>query len=102
MVREDGQVMINNFNDKNLEHFWKTGKGRKIPADIQNALKRKLVYIAAANDVNALRVPPANRLEILKGELKGSYSIRVNDQWRLVFRWEDNAAHDLKLMDYHK
>lgn len=93
--------MIASFDDRQLETFWNTGVHRRIPVEIYAALQRKLVMIQAAESLNALRQPPANRLEALKGKLKGFHSIRVNDQWRLVFRWESDAAHALRLMDYH-
>jgi len=66
-----------------------------------NAALRKLDMLDAAYRLNDLRKPPGNRLELLKGELAGYYSIRVNEQWRIVFRWEDNNAHEVSLTDYH-
>ena len=93
--------MIESFADRRLEAFWKTGNLRKMPTDLFGVLRRKLLMIQAAKDPSVLRQPPANRLEALKGDKKGLLSIRVNDQWRLVFRWEANAAHDLRLIDYH-
>ena len=63
--------------------------------------QRRLSYIEAASSLDALRVPPFNRLEKKKGDLKDFYSIRVNSQWRIIFRWEDDGAHDVKFVDYH-
>jgi proteic killer suppression protein len=97
-----GDRMIDSFADRQLEAFWKTGKSRKIPAALHLVLQRKLLMLHAAEALNVLREPPANRLEALKGNLKGCHSIRVNDQWRLVFRWKGNAACDLRLMYYHR
>lgn len=94
--------MITSFDDKILESFWKNGDSRKIPAGLHNALRRKLVYLDGAIALSDLRIPPANHLEALKGDLAGFHSIRVNDQWRLVFHWESGSVKDLKLMDYHK
>jgi proteic killer suppression protein len=62
---------------------------------------RKLVAVDAAESIDDLRVPPGNRLEKLKGDRAGQYSIRVNDQWRVCFRWKDDSAHDVEIVDYH-
>lgn len=62
---------------------------------------RKLAMLDSAEDINDLRIPPANRLEALKGDRKGQYSIRINDQWRLCFRWQDGHALDVEITDYH-
>ena len=96
--------MIASFRDRALESFYYRGPGRKsrrIPADLYAAIRRKLDRLNAATDLNDLRVPPGNRLEALRGERQGAYSIRVNDQWRIVFRWKDDAPHDVELTDYH-
>jgi toxin HigB-1 len=73
---------------------------RKFPQDLVQIARRKLQYLNAAAALADLRVPPGNRLEALKGDLKGFHSIRVNDQWRVVFRW-DRGAHDVQVLDYH-
>ena len=96
--------MIASFRDSALESFYYNGPGRKnrrIPADLRSAIRRKLDQLNSATELNDLRVPPANRLEALKGDRAGSHSIRVNDQWRIVFRWTGDATHDVDLMDYH-
>ena len=93
--------MIGSFCSKRLERFWREDGRRGIPSDIHSALRRKLMMLAAAVDINDLRMPPANRLEALRGDRKGQHSIRVNRQWRLVFRWQDNAANEIDLVDYH-
>jgi proteic killer suppression protein len=74
---------------------------RRLPEDIQWIARRKLRMLNNAQSLNDLRVPPANRLEALKGELQGRYSIRINRQWRLCFRWSDGDAHDVEIVDYH-
>ncbi len=96
--------MIVSFRDEPLESLYYNGPGRKnrhIPADLHGSILRKLDQLNSALDLNDLRVPPANRLELLKGDRAGSYSIRVNAQWRIVFRWSGDAAHDVELVDYH-
>ncbi len=96
--------MIASFRDSALASFYYEGPGRKcrrIPADLHGAIRRKLDQLNSAFELNDLRVPPANRLEALKGDRAGSHSIRVNDQWRIVFRWSGDAAHEVELVDYH-
>jgi toxin HigB-1 len=93
--------MIKSFADKNTEELYVTGKSSKInPAIISTAL-RKLDYLNSANSVNDLRIPPGNRLELLKGDLSGKYSIRINDQYRIVFNFEIGNAYNVKIKDYH-
>jgi len=96
--------MIAGFRDPALESLYYTGPGRKskrIPADLRAVIRRKLDQLNSAAVLQDLRVPPANRLEALKGDRAGSHSIRVNDQWRIVFRWIGDAAYDVELADYH-
>ncbi len=96
--------MIESFADAALEHLYYAGPSRatrRIPADLHRAINRRLAYLHDAVDINDLRVPPANHLEALKGDLAGWHSMRVNDQWRIAFRWNNGAAHDVKLVDYH-
>lgn len=96
--------MIRSFKNKELESLYDHGPSRetrKIPASLNRAAVNRLAYLEAAKNINDLRCPPANRLEALSGDLKGFYSIRVNDQFRLIFRWIDNAAQDIDLVDYH-
>ena len=96
--------MIASFKNADLEKFYYEGPGkrtRRIPADVHAIIRRKLDMLFNATDLNDLRVPPANRLKKLRGRLRGRYSIRVNDQWRIVFRWERDASHDVELTDYH-
>jgi proteic killer suppression protein len=96
--------MIGGFRDADLEEFYYAGpslRTRRIPPDVHRALRRKLDQIASAADLRDLRAPPGNRLEALKGHLEGQHSIRVNDQWRLVFRWANDTAYEVRLTDYH-
>jgi len=72
-----------------------------LPGDIQRVMRRKLAYLAAAGDLNDLRVPPGNRLEALKGDRKGQHSIRINHQWRLCFVWVNGGVEDVEIVDYH-
>lgn len=96
--------MIDTFADKALERLYYDGPSaatRKIPAELHQVIHRRLTYLRDATCLNDLRVPPANRLEALKGDLAGYHSIRVNDQWRIVFRWTNDTASDIRFMDYH-
>ena len=96
--------MIVSFGDDataDLYHGRSTHRIRRFPSGIIRPALLKLDMLNAAYRLNDLREPPANRLEALKGDLAGYYSIRVNDQWRVVFRWEGNDAHEVSLTDYH-
>ena len=96
--------MIISFGDKatfDLFHGLSTRHVRKLPNKIYELALYKLDVLNAAQNLDDLRSPPGNRLESLKGDLKGFYSIRINSQWRLVFRWGVNAVHDVQIMDYH-
>ncbi|MGA0586435.1 type II toxin-antitoxin system RelE/ParE family toxin [Dyella sp. KRB-257] len=93
--------MIRNFADKEAEKIWLGTPSRRLPAHIQSVARRKLRMVANASALDDLRVPPANLLEALKGQRKGQYSIRINNQWRVCFRWIDGDAHDVEIVDYH-
>lgn len=96
--------MIASFGDRATEALFhgRSGKAVKgIPVDIRGVAIRKLDLLNAARELRDLRAPPGNRLEPLKGELKGKRSIRVNQQWRVVFRWEGGDAHEVAIVDYH-
>jgi toxin HigB-1 len=96
-------MAIRSFRDAataDLYHGRQTSRVRRFPPNVARAALRKLDVLNAAHRLDDLRSPPANRLEALRGDLKGFNSIRVNDQWRIVFRWED-GAHDVSLTDYH-
>ncbi len=96
--------MIANFGNRateDLYHGRQTARARRFPADTVDAALRKLDMLNAAASLDDLRTLPGNRLEALRGDRAGFHSIRVNIQWRLVFRWENNIAHDVELTDYH-
>jgi proteic killer suppression protein len=96
--------MIASFGDDataDLFHKNESARVRRFPADLRPRAVRKLDLLNAAADVNDLRAPPSNHLEKLGGNLTGFLSIRVNDQWRIVFRWNDGSALDVRLTDYH-
>ena len=93
--------MIQSFADKNTESLFRRERVKQFARELQRAALRKLVMLDAANSLEDLRVPPANRLEKLVGDRKGQYSIRINDQWRICFRWSDGDANDVEVTDYH-
>lgn len=93
--------MIRSFRDKETEKIFLRERARKLPVDVQRVALRKLVMLDAAENLQDLRVPPGNRLEKLSGNREGQYSIRINDQWRVCFRWEEGNAHDVEIADYH-
>ena len=92
--------MIKSFKCTETQQLYETGKTRQWSAIIKVAT-RKLTQLDAATSLEFLRSPPGNRLELLKGDRAGQYSIRINDQWRLCFRWQDGNAWDLEIVDYH-
>ena len=96
--------MIASFGDKASAALYHGERGkaiRKFPPAIRAAALRKLDVLNGAAELRDLRSPPGNRLEALRGDLAGLHSIRVNDQWRIVFRWVDSDAHDVRIVDYH-
>jgi len=93
--------MIKTFGDKESEKIWNGVLSKKLPNEIQNVARRKLRMLNNAQDVNDLRIPPANRLEKLKGNLEDYYSIRINNQWRIIFQWLNNDSYNIKIIDYH-
>jgi toxin HigB-1 len=93
--------MIANFRDKETAIIWGGLRSRRLPADIQAVALRKLRLLNNARRLEDLRVPPANRLEALKGDRDGQHSIRINDQWRICFVWRDGNAHQVEIVDYH-
>ena len=94
-------IMIKSFQGKETEKIFKRIFSGKLPKNIQHLARRKLVILDAATGLNALRVPPGNRLEVLKGNRKGQHSIRINDQWRSCFKWKAGDAYDVEIADYH-
>ena len=97
--------MIRSFGNAATEDFFngrKSASSRKIATTIRAAALRKLDILNAATTVEDLRSPPGNRLEKLTGDLTGFYSVRINQQWRLIFRWNDGGADDVQIVDYHE
>ena len=97
--------MIQSFGDKKTEdlfHGRQTKRLKRLPSEVVRTAVRKLDMINAAHKLDDLRSPPGNRLEALKGDLAGFHSIRINDQWRFVFKWSGSDASEVKLVDYHK
>lgn len=93
--------MIKSFADRQTERLFFREHVRRFPADLQRTMLRKLVAVDAAEALEDLRVPPGNHLEKLKGLRAGQHSIRINDQWRICFRWNDGDAHEVEVVDYH-
>jgi len=93
--------MIINFRSPEAELIFNGGRSRKLPPDIQTVAFRKLGYVDAAGSLDDLRVPPGNRLETLQDDRKGQHSIRINDQWRVCFLWDNGNARDVEIVDYH-
>jgi toxin HigB-1 len=93
--------VIVSFADRDTEDLFRRERAKRIDPRIQRTALRKLRYLDHAASLNDLAVPPANRLEALKGDRAGQHSIRVNDEWRIVFTWKDGRAHDVAIVDYH-
>lgn len=93
--------MLQSFADKDTERVWRRQRSRRLDATVQRAALRKLLILDAAETIGDLRIPPGNRLERLAGDRAGQYSIRVNDQWRICFRWSAAGADDVEIVDYH-
>lgn len=93
--------VIRSFADRDTERLWEREPVRRFPPDLRRVMLRKLGHVDAAVQLVDLRLPPGNRLEKLKGNRAGQHSIRVNDQWRICFRWSGNDAYDVEIVDYH-
>ncbi len=93
--------MIKSFGSKETQKVWDGSGSRKLPQAIQRIARRKLRMINNSRDLLDLKVPPSNRLERLKGNLRAFYSIRINDQWRIIFRWDSGNCIDAEIVDYH-
>lgn len=93
--------MIISFADRDTERVWRREPAKRIDPRIHKTANRKLHLLDAATVLDALRVPPGNRLEALKGDRAGQHSIRINDQWRICFRWSDGGAEHVQIVDYH-
>ena len=94
--------MIRSFKSKETEKVWNGERSGKLPLEVQRIGRRKLRMIHNSVDIKDLRIPPANRLEKLTGNLKDYYSIRINDQWRIIFGWSEGHAFNVQIVDYHK
>lgn len=93
--------MIVSFGNKDTENIWQGMRMKGLPQSIQEIGRRKLRMLNNAVDFTDLRIPPANRLEKLSGRLKSFYSIRINDQWRIIFKWNAGNASEVQIIDYH-
>jgi toxin HigB-1 len=93
--------MIKTFKDKETEKIYNREFSKRLPQNIQRNAMKKLWILDATPDLNSLRVPPGNRLELLHADPEGQYSIRINEQWRICFRWRDSNSYDVEIVDYH-
>ncbi len=93
--------MLRSFADKDAERVWHREKVKRQDVQVQRAALRKLLILDAAETLGDLRIPPGNRLEALKGDRAGTHSVRVNDQWRICFRWTNAGPEDIEIVDYH-
>jgi proteic killer suppression protein len=94
--------MITSFGTKETEKIWNGYRVKNLPQEIQQIGRRKLRILNNSQNLIDLKVPPSNKLEKLSGKMSHFYSIRINDQWRIVFKWDDGNSSDVKIMDYHK
>jgi len=95
------RVVIRSFRDREAERLFRRERSRALPLELQRVALRKLVQLDAAASLDDLRAPPGNRLEALRGSRAGQHSIRVNDRWRICFRWRENGADEVEIVDYH-
>lgn len=93
--------VLQSFSDKDTERVWQRRRSKRLDQETQRAALRKLLILDAADQLRDLRVPPGNRLEKLKGDRANTYSIRINDQWRICFRWTTAGPEDVEIVDYH-
>ena len=93
--------MIKSFRDQETEKVFKGRFSRRLPQDIQRIAERKLIILHRSASLYDLRVPPSNRLEGLRGDRQGQYSIRINSQWRICFEWRDDGVYEVEIVDYH-
>ena len=96
-----GVSMIISFGEKQTEKIWQGTRVKELPNEIQQIGRRKLRMLNNSQNLNDLRVPPSNKLEKLSGKLKEFYSIRINNQWRIIFRWNNGNAYEVEIIDYH-
>ena len=93
--------MIVSFGDKDTQKIWEGVRVKSLSTEIQEITRRKLRMLNNSVDINDLMIPPSNRLEKLKGDLKNYYSIRINNQWRVIFKWNNGNASEVSIIDYH-
>lgn len=93
--------MLTSFGNKNTQKIWEGERVKGLPTEVQEITRRKLRMLNNSQNLTDLMIPPSNRLEKLKGTLKNFYSIRVNDQWRIIFKWKNGNADEVELIDYH-
>ena len=93
--------MIRSFGNKETQKIWEGFRVKWLPVSLQEVVRRKLRMLNSSHSLLDLQIPPSNRLEKLKGDLRGYFSIRVNDQWRIIFKWENGNAENVTLIDYH-
>jgi proteic killer suppression protein len=93
--------VIRSFKDRETERLFLRQRSRVVPSDLRRVALRKLLQLDAADTLDDLKVPPGNRLERLRGDRKGQHSIRVNEQWRVCFEWQQGDAHEVEIVDYH-
>ena len=93
--------MLTSFGNKNTQKIWEGERVKGLPTEVQEIARRKLRMLNNSQNLTDLMIPPSNRLEKLKGTLKNFYSIRVNDQWRIIFKWNNGNAEEVELIDYH-
>jgi proteic killer suppression protein len=93
--------VIQSFRDANTEKVFRRERSRRLPPDVFRRALRKLLLLDAADSLDDLRIPPGNRLERLSGTRRGQHSIRINDQWRICFRWSRGDAYEVEITDYH-
>jgi len=93
--------MIKTFADRHTKELYETGKSKRFPSDILNSARRRLEYLDTATGVDDLKIPPSNRFHELERERKGQFSISINMQWRICFRFADCDAYDVEITDYH-
>lgn len=93
--------MIESFGSKATEKIWNGERDKGLPSEIQNTARRKLRMINNSQNIADLKIPPSNRLEKLSGNMNGFYSIRINNQWRIIFKWNSGTATEVEIIDYH-
>jgi proteic killer suppression protein len=93
--------MLISFGDKDTKEIWEGGRVKGLSTEIQEIARRKLRMLNNSQNMTDLQIPPSNRLEKLKGNFKEFYSIRINDQWRIIFKWNNGNADQVEIIDYH-